>query len=334
MTTYFKGKVIMKHTSPWRRARSFSIQFLLVTAFLLSLPVRPCFAQALPPGTPDYDLMNEIARLREKILKNPDDIKAWFQLGRRFEQRKEWDEAIHAYETVIRKKTAYVDAWKWLGWAYARVNNDAEALKVFDELTAIPSHAADAYAGMGWIYYTQGQYTKAVESYKQALQARPNFAGAIYEIARTHMAMKDREAAHAQHTTLTKLDPLLAKFLQGEITRAENWALADVAAAAHNTAPQPVTLDDSFSKKPYLMIYEKTKLPASIKSCGMNGEVKLSVLINPDGNAGDIRPISELPFGLTEIAIEAVEKFQFQPAIKLGKPVPVRIIFTYTFWLD
>lgn len=276
----------MKRTPRCRRARLLFIQFLLVAVFLWSLPVRPSFAQALPPGPPDYDLMNEIARLREKILKNPDDVKAWFQLGRRYEQRKEWDEAIHAYETVIRKKTAHADAWKWLGWAYHRVNNDAEALKVFDELTAIPSHAADAYAGMGWIYYTQGQHIKAIESYKQATQARPDFAGAIYEIARTHIAMNDCEAARAQQATLTKIDPSLARFLQGEITRAENRV------------------------------------------------VKLNVLINPDGSASDIRPISELPFGLTEIAIEAVEKFQFQPAIKLGKPVPTRIIFTYTFWLD
>jgi tetratricopeptide (TPR) repeat protein len=323
----------MKAIPRCRYARLLSIQFLIAIVFFWLLPVRAGFAQALPPGTPEYDLMNEIARLREKIIKNPDDTKAWFQLGRRYEQRKEWGEAIQAYETVIRKKTAYADAWKWLGWAYIRVNNDAEALKVFDELTAIPSHAADAYAGMGWIYYTQGQYTKALEAYKQAIQARPNFAGAIYDIARTHIAMNNRDAARAQHAPLIKLDPLLAKFLQGEITRAENKALANVAAAS-NIAPQPTSLDDTLGKTPYLMVYEKTKLPASIKSCGMNGEVKLSVLINPDGSANVIKTISELPFGLTEIATEAVEKFQFQPGVKLGKPVPTRIIFTYTFWLD
>jgi hypothetical protein len=93
-------------------------------------------------------------------------------------------------------------------------------------------------------------------------------------------------------------------------------------------------MDDALGKTPYLMFYEKTKLPASVKNCGMNGEVRLSVLINPDGSASVIKPISELPFGLTEIAIEAVEKFQFQPGVKLGKPVLTRIIFTYTFWLD
>jgi tetratricopeptide (TPR) repeat protein len=324
----------MKAIPRCRYARLLSIQFLIAIVFFWLLPVRAGFAQALPPGTPEYDVMNDIARLREKILKNPDDTKAWFQLGRRYEQRKEWGEAIQAYETVIRKKAAYADAWKWLGWAYIRENNDAEALKVFDELTAIPSHAPDAYAGMGWVYYTQGQYTKAIEAYKQAIQARPNFAGAIYDIARTHIAMNNREAALAQHTTLTKLDPQLANFLRREITRAENKALANAAAAASNIAPQPTSPDDTLAKNPYLMVYEKTKLPASIKNCDMNGEVKLNVLINTDGSASVIKTISELPFGLTEIAIEAVEKFQFQPGVKLGKPVPTRITFTYTFWLD
>lgn len=91
--------------------------------------------------------------------------------------------------------------------------------------------------------------------------------------------MNDREAARAQQATLTKIDQLLANFLQGEITRAENKAMANVAAAAANIAPQPAPLDDALGKKPYLMVYEKTKLPASIKNCGMNGEVRLSVLV-------------------------------------------------------
>jgi tetratricopeptide (TPR) repeat protein len=322
----------MKRFPRPQRACLLSIQFSLVV-FFFSLSVCSGFAQALPPGTPDYDVMNEIARLRGKIVNNPDDIKAWFQLARRLEQRKEWDEAIKAYETVIRKKTEHADAWKWLGWTYFQANNHEEALKVYDELTAIPSHAADAYAGMGWIYYTQGRYTKALEAYKQALQARPNFAGAIYDIARTHVAMKDLEAARAQHAALNKLDPPLANFLQREITRAERKASATTATTAPNTAPQPVALDDSLSKKPYLMLYENTKLPASVKKSGINGEVRMNVLINPDGSAGDIKAIAELPFGLTEIAIEALEKFQFQPAVRLGKPVPVRMIFSYTFWL-
>jgi tetratricopeptide (TPR) repeat protein len=322
----------MKRFPRSRRAYILSIQFSLVV-FFCSLPVCPGFAQALPPGTPDYDVMNEIARLREKIANNPDNTKAWFQLARRLEQRKEWDEAIQAYETVIRKKAEYADAWKWLGWTYFRANNDVEALKVYDELTAIPSHAADAYAGMGWIYYTQGRYTKAIEAYKQALQAHPDFAGVIYDIARTHIAMKDIEAARAQHATLNKLDPPLANFLQREIIRAERKASATAATTAQNIALEYVMLDDTLSKKPHLMLYENTKLPASIKKSGINGEVRMNLLINPDGSVGDIKPISELPFGLTEIAIEALEKFKFQPAVKLGKPVPIRMIFTYTFWL-
>jgi hypothetical protein len=83
------------------RACLLYIQFSLVV-FFCSLPACSGFAQALPPGAPDYDVMNEIARLREKIVNNPDNTKAWFQLARRLEQRKEWDEAIQAYETVIR----------------------------------------------------------------------------------------------------------------------------------------------------------------------------------------------------------------------------------------
>jgi Gram-negative bacterial TonB protein C-terminal len=234
----------MKQPPLRRRARLLSTQILFVVIFW-SMFGHPGYSQALPPGSPEYDTMNEIARLRGKILKN-----------------------------------------------------------------------------------------KALEAYKQAIQARPNFAGVIYETARTHLEMNDPEAARAQHATLTKIDALLADFLRGEIKRAEKRDSATVAATSPNIAPQQVTPDDALGRKPYLMVYEKTKLPTSIKNFEMNGEVKLNVLINSDGSASDIKPVAELSFGLTEIAIEAIEKFQFQPAIKLGKPVPTRIIFTYTFWLD
>ncbi len=321
--------------SPLHHCGRFHFTQILFVLIFLAYFVFPGYSQALPPGSPEYDTMNEISRLRSKLLKNPDDAKAWFQIGRKYERLKEWGESITAYETAIRKRTTYGDAWLWLGWAYIRVNNEAEALKVFDELTAIPSHAADAHAGMGWIYYSQGQYTKALAAYKQAIQSRPNFAGVIYEIARIHLAMNDAEAARAQHATLTKIDPLLANFLQGEIKRKEKPDAASSATKSQNIESQAITSSsDELGRKPYLMIYENTKLPPSFKNFEMNGEVKLNVVINPDGSAVFIKPVSELPFGLTEIAIEAIEKFQFQPAIKLGKPVPTKMVFTYVFWLD
>ena len=85
----------MKQPPLRRCGRLLSIQTLFAVIFW-SLIGHPGYSQALPPGSPEYDTMNEIARLRGKILKNPDDAKAWFQLGRRYERLKEWGEAINA----------------------------------------------------------------------------------------------------------------------------------------------------------------------------------------------------------------------------------------------
>jgi tetratricopeptide (TPR) repeat protein len=278
-------------------------------------------AQVLP-DSPEYNVMSEIARLKGKVLQNPNNAKVWFQLGRKYELRKEWGEAVHAYENAIRNKVEYGEAWQWLGWAYLRGHNEDEALKVFDELTALPSHAADGHFGIGWIRYAQGQYGKALAAYQKALQARPNFACAHYEIARAYLALSDPAAAQAQVEKLTKLDPALATYLGNELKRAARKPAA------------PVVADEIVGSKPYLLLYEKTKLPPAVKAYGLSGEVKLSVLVKEDGSASDIRPLSELPFGLTQIAIEAVEKFQFQPAIKLGKPIASKMVFTYMFWFD
>lgn len=61
------------------------------------------------------------------------------------------------------------------------------------------------------------------------------------------------------------------------------------------------------------------------------GSVLLEVTFLASGRIGDIKPISELPNGLTESAIEAARKIKFQPAMSDGQPVTSVKTIEYTF---
>ncbi len=55
-----------------------------------------------------------------------------------------------------------------------------------------------------------------------------------------------------------------------------------------------------------------------------SGSVMLSIVVNTDGRADDIKVVRSLGMGLDEKAIEAVGRWRFRPGTKDGVPVRVR----------
>jgi TonB family protein len=54
-----------------------------------------------------------------------------------------------------------------------------------------------------------------------------------------------------------------------------------------------------------------------------SGTVTLSIVVNTDGRAENIRVVKSLGMGLDEKAIEAVQKWRFKPGANKGAPVRV-----------
>jgi hypothetical protein len=61
------------------------------------------------------------------------------------------------------------------------------------------------------------------------------------------------------------------------------------------------------------------------------GTVRLSVVFSSTGQVLNIRPMNQLPNGLTERAINAARRIQFTPAIKDGHPVSSYMVIEYNF---
>ena len=63
------------------------------------------------------------------------------------------------------------------------------------------------------------------------------------------------------------------------------------------------------------------------------GKVMLSIVVDEEGLPQNIRVVRKLGLGLDEKAIEAVQKWRFNPGMKDGKPVPVQATIEVTFRL-
>ena len=69
------------------------------------------------------------------------------------------------------------------------------------------------------------------------------------------------------------------------------------------------------------------------RTAKLDGSVLLSVVVGTDGLAHDLNVVKSLGMGLDEKAVEAVQQWKFQPAVKDGEPVKVRAMIEIKFKL-
>lgn len=71
--------------------------------------------------------------------------------------------------------------------------------------------------------------------------------------------------------------------------------------------------------------------PQSAWATGIQGTVTLEVVVRTDGKVGAVRILEGLPAGINETAVQAVQRWQFQPATRDGEPVAVYHRLTLRF---
>jgi protein TonB len=75
-------------------------------------------------------------------------------------------------------------------------------------------------------------------------------------------------------------------------------------------------------KKPQVTLQKSPDYPPLAKKAGKSGKVVLQMKIGSDGRVSDVEVVSAEPEGLFETAaIEAIEKWRFQPAMVGGERV-------------
>ena len=122
----------------------------------------------------------------ESITKNEKyKLEALYRLESLYEDLKDWDNAIRILKEIIRKER--VDKSNILAHLYtekakALFNDDniLDAKKCLKKAISLNSHCIDAYLHLGDLYFTQKDYLKAINTWKQVLQINSYFTHLAY----------------------------------------------------------------------------------------------------------------------------------------------------------
>jgi len=90
----------------------------------------------------------------------------------------------------------------------------------------------------------------------------------------------------------------------------------------------------AFDEKPETLYSVKPKYPELARNAGIEGEVRLVIIVNEDGTVGDVEVVKSLGFGCDEAAVAAIKQWKFTPGKQNDKPVPVKISIPIRFKLE
>ena len=201
----------------WRRGAN-------LTLFLAALLVSAC---ATSMGSPQNDKKAAAARnlgeayLSEgnypaalaELLKaqelNPNDPMLHNDLGLVYFAKGKSDLAVAHFEKAVALKTDYSLAKNNLGSAYLVQERWDKAIPVLEEVTGDMLYATPHFplTNLGYAYYRKGDYTKAKQYLKQALEIQPDFYNAQLNLGRTYLATGRLHSARSILETAAQTNP-------------------------------------------------------------------------------------------------------------------------------
>ena len=136
----------------------------------------------------------------------------------------------------------------------------------------------------------------------------------------------------------TKLSELVPEYWKGIVSRMEeNQHIAEKAAETKPGDPIAENKDiyrvGGSVRAPRIRKAPDPEYPDLARGLRREGKLLLWAVVRPDGKIHDVRIARPLGLGFEERAVKAVEKWEFEPAQKDGKPVAVQLNIEINFRL-
>jgi TonB family protein len=298
------------------------------------------------------DLQNAIQLIQEnrcedalKILveltqKNPQDSQAWFYLGVASVKTNRVKAGSDALRKSIELDSTFAPAHTVLADALLQLGALATAAREAEQASQLDPTDPEAYYKLAFARFRQGSMEDAARYAELASSAKPDFAPAYLLKAQALIGLHKNVAGVANDALKEKILSMyrqaadsLEKYVQlvpesedknlwaREIEVLRNFSFTDNAALT----PKDVETRAKVTAKPEPSYSEEARRYRVV------GTVMLRATFDVDGTVKNVLVVQALPCGLTENAVKAALKIQFNPATLNGAPVPTFMYLEYGF---
>jgi tetratricopeptide (TPR) repeat protein len=156
----------------------FVMKKLGLIAFLVVAFTSISFASSFQKYSPEMMRKRDeaerlIAKSKEKLQQNPDDIQARKAIGHSYLLLEEYEAAYNAFREVLRVAPNDAEAHWGMGQAYTRAGDDAKALKFYQDAVRLDPRFARAQADLGKTLVKLFQYNEAIGPLKEGIRLTP-----------------------------------------------------------------------------------------------------------------------------------------------------------------
>ena len=158
---------------------------------------------------------------------SPQDMEAWYFLGRAKYNENRFDEAIRAFEQALKLDPKNVRAEDNMGLAFEGLGRNDEARSAYrdaiDWQTGARQTYPDPYINLGAILVTEGQPNQALIYLSKALQIAPNDYRPHYQAGKAYLALDRLTESRRELQQAIKLSPQNASlhYVLGQVYRKE-----------------------------------------------------------------------------------------------------------------
>lgn len=151
---------------------------------------------------------DSVRLLEDVVKKSPNSTRSYYNLGIAYSDQGRIDDAIRAYQTVIRLDPAFsTDVYNNLGVAFMAQGRVDEAIGAYLTALSINPLDADVHYNIANAYESQGRIDEAIVEYKASVQRRPGDAKGHYYLGAAYSKKGLNDDAINEYAMVLSLRP-------------------------------------------------------------------------------------------------------------------------------
>jgi tetratricopeptide (TPR) repeat protein len=138
---------------------------------------------------------------------DPANLDAWAMLGDIHTEQNNYEEAIEIYRRILKAQPDNADCYNYLGYLLWQLDKNDEAIKAYQQAIALNVDNPVAFNNLGVIYLDEKCLPeKALAMFQQAVELKPDYTLARFNIARSREALGQIAEAAQCYSDALKLN--------------------------------------------------------------------------------------------------------------------------------